>query len=312
MSFNDAASWYVYNADRSGVQGFEIAGPEGAFKPAKVVNAGVGGGTLKGAELVVKADGISKPRRLRYLASKPWIGALYSFDSGLPLGPFEIDARNPADGRRDLPSKLGDALKMPELEGFRTVYVADIPSAGKFEAGNYSVDNAAKAGAFSRVAYVMELVCKDDSADWSVAAMDAFTADAAQLGVPAVSKAFFQQKVGNLVVRSNRECVKEGPREGVIEFFNSNYAQGAKLAGIGGDGKVYDFNDAAGGPNPGYGCLQIHDWKNGTTVMAYNNFNGNGAADIGIGNSVEGPNPDWTFAGNAGDYKARRLTILVK
>ena len=116
MSFNDATSWYVYNADRSGVQGFEIAGPEGAFKPAKVVNAGVGGGTLKGAELIVKADGISKPRRLRYLASKPWIGALYSFDSGLPLGPFEIDARNPADGRRDVPSKLGDALKVPELE----------------------------------------------------------------------------------------------------------------------------------------------------------------------------------------------------
>ena len=102
------------------------------------------------------------------------------------------------------------------------------------------MDNAAKAGAFSRVAYVMELVCKDDSVDWAVAAMDAFTADAAQLGVPAVTKAFFQQKVGNLVVRSNRACVKEGPQEGAIEFFNGNYGPGAKLAGVGGDGKVYD------------------------------------------------------------------------
>ena len=37
-----------------------------------------------------------------------------------------------------------------------------------------------------------------------------------------------------------------------------------------------------------------------------------GVADIGIGNSAEGPNPDWTFARNAGEYKARRLTILVK
>ncbi len=312
MSFSDATAWYVYNADRSGVQGFEIAGPEGMFKPAKVINDGAGKGTLNGAELVVKADGIAQPRRLRYLASKPWIGALYSFDSGLPLGPFEIDARNPADGRRDAPSRLGDALKVPELEGFRTVYVADIPATGKFEAGNYSVDDSAKVGAFSRVAYVMELVCKDDSVDWAVAAMDAFTSDAAKLGVPSVTKAFFQQKVGNLVVRSNRACVKEGPQEGVIEFFNGNYGQGAKLAGIGGDDKVYDFNDAAGGPNPGYGCLQIHDWKNGTTVMAYNNFNGHGAADIGIGNSAEGPNPDWTFAKNAGAYKARRLTILAK
>ncbi len=201
---------------------------------------------------------------------------------------------------------------MPELEGFHTVYVADIPESGPFGAGNYSVDNAAKGGAFSRVAYVLELVCKDDSVDWAVAAMDAFTGDAAQLGVPAVSKAFFQQKVGNLVVRSNRECVKEGPQEGVIEFFNSNYSMGTKLADIGGSAKVYDFNDVAGGPNPGYGCLQVHDWKNGTTVLAYNNFNHSGMADIGIGNSVEGANPDWTFAANAGAYKARRLTILVK
>ena len=307
MSFNDATEWYVYNADYSGVQGFEIAGPDGEFKQAKVLNANAGGGRLKGAELVVKADGISNPRCLRYLASKPWIGALYSLDSGLPLGPFEADARTP-----DLPSKLGDALKVPELEGFRTVYVADIPPAGKFEAGNYSVDNAAKAGAFARVAYVMELVCDDDSVDWAVAAMDAFTNNAAMLGVPAVTKAFFQQKVGNLVVRSNRKCVKEGPQEGVIEFFNSNYSQGARLAGIGGSSKVFDFNDAAGGLNPGYGCLQIHDWKNGTTIMAYNNFNANGAPDIGIGNNVEGTNPDWTFVGNAGDYKARRLTILAK
>ena len=44
--------------------------------------------------------------------------------------------------------------------------------------------------------------------------------------MPAVTKAFFQQGVANLVVRSNRECVPEGsfPEGGVIEFFNSNYA----------------------------------------------------------------------------------------
>ena len=311
MSFSNANSWYAYNDDRTEAKGFEIAGKDGKFVPARIQNKGANG-TLAGSELIVSAPGVAVPRRLRYLASKPWIGSLYSFDSGLPLGPFEIDARDPSDGRRKVPSQVGDALKVPELAGFRTVYVADIPAAGKFEARNYVVNDAAKAGAFTRVAYVLELVCKDGSADWAVAAMDAFTGDAAQLGVPAVSKTFFQQKVANLVVRSNRECVKEGPQEGAIEFFNTNYGQGRRLAGIGGADNSYDINDTAVGQAIGYGCLQIHDWKNGTTVLAYNNFNGHGTADIGIGNREGGPNPDWTFAANADGYKARRLTILVK
>ena len=313
MTFDNANSWYAYNADRSVAQGFEIAGKDGKFVPAKIVNKGANG-TLSGKELIVSAPGVKEPRRLRYLYSKPWIGSLYSFDSGLPLGPFEIDARNPADGRRGGPSALGDALKVPELEGFRRVLQADLPSAGGFAGAGYSVDDTAKAGAFTRVAYVLELVCRDDSVDWAVAAMDAFTADASKIGVPAVTKAFFQQGVANLVVRSNRENVPEGSftEGGVIEFFNANYSPQTKLAGVGGSDKVYDFNDTISlATNPGYGCMQVHNAKSGVTVFAYNNFN-HGPADIGIGNNEEGENPDWTFMANAGSYKACRLTVLVK
>ena len=314
LSFNDATAWYVYNADYSDAQGFEIAGSTGGFKPAKVANAKAGGGAYKGAELVIKADGVEKPCRLRYLASKPWIGALYSFDSGLPLGPFEVDARDPSEGRRKVPSAVGDALKVPELEGFRTLYVADIPVIGPFTAKNYTLDNSVKAGKFSRIAYVMELVASDGSADWAVAAMDAFTNDVAAVGIPAVSKATFQTKVSNLVVRSNRENVLEGVREeGSVEFFNTNYDQGAFIKGIGGSNLVYDFNDRpAVLGQTGYGCLQIHDWKNGAVVMAYNHFNSGDSADIGIGNCTDGDNSDWTFMSNASEYKARRLTVLVK
>ena len=314
MSFSNANAWYAYNADRSVAKGFEVAGKDGKFVPANIVNKGANG-TLAGAELIVSAPGVKEPRRLRYLYSKPWIGSLYSFDSGLPLGPFEIDARDPAEGRRaGAASKLGDALKVPELAGFRPVLQANLPTSGAFTKGAYTLDETAKAGDFTRVAYVLELVCKDDSVDWAAAAMDAFTKDASKLGVPAVTKAFFQQGVANLVVRSNRECVPEGsfPEGGVIEFFNANYGTQVKLAGVGGSDKTYDFNDTISlATNPGYGCMQVHNAKSGVTVLAYNNFN-HGPADVGIGNSEEGAHPDWTFMGNAGSFKACRLTVLVK
>ena len=89
LSFDNATAWYCYNADRSGAKGFEIAGPDGKFFPAVIVNKNTKG-TYSGSELIVRADGVTEPRAIRYLYSSPWTGSLYSFDSGLPLGPFEV------------------------------------------------------------------------------------------------------------------------------------------------------------------------------------------------------------------------------
>ena len=315
LTFNDAKGWYVYNANRSGVQGFEIAGPDGRFVPAKVLNKNVSGGTLEGNDLVVAADGVTTPKRLRYLASSPWVGALYAFNSGLPVGPFEIDTRKPGENRRGEAVKLGAALAIPELAGFRKVLSADLPVSGRVAETGYAFDETAKAGTFSRVAYALELENRDGSVDWVVASMDAFATEAVKLGVPAMSGAHLQQKVGRLTVRSNQMSVKEVTDHdgGSIEFFNYNYGTQVKLPGIGGSNDVYDFNDVESGSKdgkPGYGAMQIHDWKNAATVFAYNNFNG-GTGDIGIGN-CPGKNPDWTFEGNAAFYRTRRLTILVK
>ena len=315
LSFNDATSWYVYNADRSFVQGFEVAGPDGVFKPAKVLNKADKAGTIQGADLIVGAEGVTKPRRLRYLGSAPWVGALYAFNSGLPLGPFEIDASDPMDGRRSL-AKMGEALKIPELDGFRPVLTANLPAGNGF--AGYANDATATAGTFARVAYVLELEDARGYVDWVVATMDAFTAEAAKLGVPAVSKAQFHQKVGHLTVRSNSLAVKEVTDHdgGSIEFCNVNYGSQCGLAGIGGDPKKYDFNDTPAAPVKGktfgYGCLQVNDWKNAATVFAYNHFN-EGMCDIGIGTNPDAEkNPDWTFASNGGRFRARRLSVLVK
>ena len=143
--------------------------------------------------------------------------------------------------------------------------------------------------------------------------MDAFTPEAAKLGVPCASNVCFQTKVGNLVVRSNMKSVEEGTfaEGGIVEFFSSNYGTGVKLAGAPGSATAYDCNDTPSAPAKGYGCMQVHNAKSGATVFAYNNFN-HGAPDVGIGNCVEGPHPDWTFTNNASQYKTRRLTVLVK
>ena len=309
MSFDNANSWYAYNDDRTEAKGFEVAGKDGKYVPAKILNKGANA-TLSGKELIVSAPGVKEPRRLRYLYSKPWIGSLYSFDSGLPLGPFEIDARRPEDDLTDVNAKLGDALKVPELAGFRKVLAVDIP-ANRFT--GYSFNEAAKSGPFTRVAYALELERADGTIEWAVAAMDAFTDDAAKLGVPCASRATFQQKVSNLVVRSNRIGVEEGAvGDGIIEFFRGNYGTQKKLADASGSDKVYDCNDTEAKGSDGYGCMQVHNAKSGATVFAYNHFAVGGAPDLGIGSNNGNDNTDWTFMYNAGDYKTRRLTVLVK
>jgi len=315
LSFAHATSWYVYNADFSmDVPGFEVAGPGGKFVPAKVLNGNADKrGTLAGRELVVAADGVAKPCRLRYLASAPYTGALYAFDSGLPLGTFEIDAREAGFDRREGGAAFGDALAVPELAGYRRILAAELPAARAFKDVGYSFDRTADAGTFSRVAYALELERTDGTVDWVVAAMDAFTPDASKLGVPCAKGTCFQQAVAQLVVRSNIASVAEGARgDGIIEFFSTNYSKRGRLDGFSGDDNTYDFNDTPNAsPDPGYGSMQVHDAGRGATVFAYNRFNG-GVADIGIGQNPDGENPDWTFMGNADLYKSRRLTVLVK
>ena len=97
LEFNHAKGLYVYNADRSLANGFEIAGADGKFVPAKIQNAvatkrdgkPVYLGTLDGPRIVVAAPGVKEPKKLRYLYSSPWFGAIYN-DVNLPLGAFHI------------------------------------------------------------------------------------------------------------------------------------------------------------------------------------------------------------------------------
>ena len=85
--------------------GFEIAGPDGEWKKAYLVNVNDGAkekkkwqtnGRCEGRDLILAADGVEKPMKVRYLYNRPWFGTVYA-DSGLPLGPFEAEVKS--DGR---------------------------------------------------------------------------------------------------------------------------------------------------------------------------------------------------------------------
>ncbi|MBQ8124982.1 MAG: hypothetical protein IJ173_03750 [Kiritimatiellae bacterium] len=91
VAFKGADAFYCYNADRSAPKGFEVAGPDGKFVAASVRNR-MRNGSIHGKELMVGADGVAEPKRLRYLGGAHRAGSIYSTDSALPLVPFEVEA----------------------------------------------------------------------------------------------------------------------------------------------------------------------------------------------------------------------------
>ena len=95
LSFDNAKWLYQYNPDFSLVTRFELAGADGVFKPAEILNfkAGPKGkrprGRIDGTEIRLRAEGVAEPVRARYLHAAPWLGNVYN-DADLPLGAFEV------------------------------------------------------------------------------------------------------------------------------------------------------------------------------------------------------------------------------
>jgi sialate O-acetylesterase len=57
--------------------------------------------------------------------------------------------------------------------------------------------------------------------------------------------------------------------------------------------------------------MQIHNHNAKQTLFAVNHWREGQGADLGIGNQATA-NSDWTFAGNAGKWAAKRLRVLVR
>ena len=88
VEFDNAESLYIYNPDKSLTAGLEICGEDGEWKSAVIKNLKGDKGLVDGAKLVVQAEGVAAPKKIRYLHSRPWFGCIYN-EVNLPLGAFE-------------------------------------------------------------------------------------------------------------------------------------------------------------------------------------------------------------------------------
>ncbi len=203
-----------------------------------------------------------------------------------------------------------------EAVNFDLVYSLPVPRQSDFNINGvpYQVDKHVGLGAFNRVAYYLELESAAGR-QYAWVSMDAFTTDAARIGIPALQTgAFFQQPAVNMNVQSTVAGVANGTgfSGGRLEFWPGNYGT-ANAAGVSGASDVtYDFGDSAAPGEAGYGSMQIHNGAASQTVLAFNGWGGGGwVNDVGIGNA-SGQHPDWTFAQNATAYTNRVLQVYVR
>ena len=97
LTFNNVKGWYVYAPDRSRKPAFELAGADGKWHDAKVLNyrkhkdddgKEIDTDYIDGAEIVLSSDGVPEPVKARYMGKPRTAGTLYN-EASLPLDPFE-------------------------------------------------------------------------------------------------------------------------------------------------------------------------------------------------------------------------------
>jgi hypothetical protein len=98
VEFGNAESLYLYNPDKALAAGLEICGADGEWKPGTIRNLKGDKGNIDGPRLVVAADGVDAPVKLRYLHCRPWFGCIYN-EVNLPLGAFEASVVDDGSGQ---------------------------------------------------------------------------------------------------------------------------------------------------------------------------------------------------------------------
>ena len=219
------------------------------------------------------------------------------------------------------------AANVPESENYQLVYSLNLPAVGNLVSGtgftNYTDNFSADVGAFSRVAYYMELQKTGDAQPrylWT--SMDAFTTNPARIAVPtSASGAVFQQTVANMNVLSNVPGIVNGNgiNTGNIEFWPHNYTAVIPtgiLPGNPGSTSQFDFNDTRSTSGT-HGTMQVHNYGSSQTLFALNNWGTAGNAtnefSMGIGNNpTAGQNPDYTLNSNGNSWNLRRtLRVFI-
>ena len=98
LDFDHVKTWYVYNRDLSLGAPFEVAGTNGVWEAAKLVECGdkfepwQTRGYVDHPSLKVKSDKVAEPVAVRYMGQDRTVGVLYN-QASLPLGPFELHVK---------------------------------------------------------------------------------------------------------------------------------------------------------------------------------------------------------------------------
>jgi sialate O-acetylesterase len=295
VAFDHAAGGLV-SRDGKPLDWFEIIdADEGGFVKADA--------RIESSAVVLSAADVKHPVAMRFAWSMLAEPSLAN-SAGLPAGAFRAGS---------VPNRDLLVLKVPEAKDYQLVYDLDLAKLGPVI--SYDVDSRAKIQRpFERVAYFLELQEADGNTQYLFVSMDAFADSLDKIGVPTLqSGASFQQNVANLNVYSNvKEIVTgQGLSGGNIEFWPNNYGPANAANVPNASGQTYDFGDQLADPADGYGSMQVHNHAAKQTLFSLNHWREGKGADLGIGNQTQG-NPDWTFAGNAGSYVAKRLRVLVR
>jgi sialate O-acetylesterase len=258
---------------------------------------------IEGASVVLSSPEVKRPVAMRYAWSMLAEPHLINSER-LPAGAFRAGT---------VPDRDVLLLTIPEAKDYKLVYDLNL---GKLAWDiQYDTDNRGNIKkSFDRIAYFLELQESDGNTQYLYVSMDAFTSDLEKIGVPTLnSGAHFQQNVTNLNVYSNVKGIVNGTNlaGGNIEFWPNNYAPDNSANVPNASGEAFDFGDQPNEPADGYGSMQVHNHDAKQTLFAINHWSQGSKADLGIGNQPAN-NPDWTFAGNAGTYPAKRLRVLVR
>ena len=257
--------------------------------------------SIDGDTVLLSSPQETKPRAMTFGWNKAAAPNLMNKE-GLPARPFRAG---------EVP-KHDSLAEVPEAKDLTLVY--DLDLAKLSHDIQYDVDNKAKVGAFDRIAYFVELQQPGQPVHYVYVSMDAFTKEIGKIGIPTLaSGATFQQKVANVNVVSNAPGIVNGTglKGCNIEFWPNNYGPQNAINIPGADDNLYDFGDQMSDPQDGYGSMQVHNYEAKQTLFAINHWTAGGGADLGIGNSEGDKARDWTFAGNAGTYQAKRLRVFV-
>jgi cephalosporin-C deacetylase-like acetyl esterase len=208
--------------------------------------------------------------------------------------------------KAEVPDLLG---LVPDAKGYELIYKFNPLD---YAAKGYQVDNGESySGTLKKLGYLLKTTDKQGKMTWVFAAMEPFSQDLNQVGVPNAGSGIVQTYVNSLEVSGNSPNVKTGTFEkGNIEFWPNNYA-GGNAKKIPGATDQYDFGDTVGQPVVGHGSMQVHNYLEKQTVFAFNSIRSNRNCELGIGsNATKVGHPDWTFSHSGKTYKTAEMLVV--